>query len=299
MAKSGMRKTTVREIGHSLGVGFFSGLKAIKPAMIDMANRYFKEEQLFDLRLLSTLGFQKEDVEAFGSKEQVRAVEGAVSADALFINEQGNESVIKVHSLPESINGILLKEGRMPQNTEECVIDANLYSGDQIGQKIRLSENNDEDTLSLFKAGEYTIVGTVYSSYYANFERGNTSLGSGRISGFMYLPGESFDCDYYTEIFVKFEEDLPVYSSEYDDYMKTKKKEWDEICEKRVNDRYEQILSDAQKELADAREELAEQKADAEVQLKDAKTELTDAEKPLQSGDRIRAGQTELMIKWE
>ena len=26
---------------------------------------------------------------------------------------------------------------------------------------------------------------------------------------------------------------------------------------------------------------------------------LTDAEKPLQSGDRIRAGQTELMIKWE
>ena len=54
MAKSGMRKTTVREIGHSLGrylammaiialgVGFFSGLKAIKPAMIDMANRYFK-----------------------------------------------------------------------------------------------------------------------------------------------------------------------------------------------------------------------------------------------------------------
>lgn len=298
MAKSGMRKTTVREIGHSLGrylammaiialgVGFFSGLKAIKPAMIDMANRYFKEEQLFDLRLLSTLGFQKEDVEAFGSNEQVRAVEGAVSTDALFVNEQGNESVIKVHSLPESINGILLKEGRMPQNTGECVIDANLYSGDQIGQKIRLSENNDEDTLSLFKAGEYTIVGTVYSSYYANFERGNTSLGSGRISGFMYLPGESFDCDYYTEIFVKFEEDLPIYSSEYDDYMEAKKKEWDEICEKQVNDRYEQILSDAQKELADAREELAEQKADVEEQLKDAKTELTDAEKQLEEGNK-------------
>lgn len=272
MAKSGMRKTTVREIGHSLGrylammaiialgVGFFSGLKAIKPAMIDMANRYFKEEKLFDLRLLSTLGFQKEDVEAFGSKEQVRAVEGAVSTDALFVNEQGNESVIKVHSLPESINGILLKEGRMPQNTEECVIDANLYSGDQIGQKIRLSENNDEDTLSLFKAREYIIVGTVYSSYYANFERGNTSLGSGRISGFMYLPSESFDCDYYTEIFVKFEEDLPIYSSEYDDYMEEKKKEWDEICRRQVNDRYEQILSDAQKELADAKKQLEEGK---------------------------------------
>lgn len=281
MAKSGMRKTTVREIGHSLGrylammaiialgVGFFSGLKAIKPAMIDMANRYFKEEQLFDLRLLSTLGFQKEDVEAFGSKEQVRAVEGAVSTDALFVNEQGNESVIKVHSLPESINGILLKEGRMPQNTEECVIDANLYSGDQIGQKIRLSENNDEDTLSLFKAREYIIVGTVYSSYYANFERGNTSLGSGRISGFMYLPSESFDCDYYTEIFVKFEEDLPIYSSEYDDYMEEKKKEWDEICKKQVNDRYEQILSDAQKELADAKK-----------QLEEGKKEIDDLEQP-------------------
>ena len=97
---------------------------------------------------------------------------------------------------------------------------------------------------------------------------------------------ESFDCDYYTEIFVKFEEDLPIYSSEYDDYMEAKKKEWDEICEKQVNDRYEQILSDAQKELADAREELAEQKADVEEQLKDAKTELTDAEKQLEEGNK-------------
>lgn len=45
--------------------------------MVQSADNYLKEEQLYDYRLLSTLGFEEEDVEFFAGKEDVRAAEGA------------------------------------------------------------------------------------------------------------------------------------------------------------------------------------------------------------------------------
>ena len=73
--KSSMIKTTVREIRESLGrymailaivalgVGFFVGLKVTRPAMLDTAGRDLEEKELYDLRLISTLGFDETDVE--------------------------------------------------------------------------------------------------------------------------------------------------------------------------------------------------------------------------------------------
>ena len=115
--KSIMKKTTLREIRQSLGrylaifaivamgVGFFAGLKITRQVMITSANAYLEEKQLYDFRLLSTLGFEEEDVQTLSSKEDVRFVEGAVAADILYFNQQGNEDFIKAHSLLQNING--------------------------------------------------------------------------------------------------------------------------------------------------------------------------------------------------
>ena len=70
----GMFKTTIREIRGSLGrymailaivmlgVGLFTGLKATTPAMIITENEYLAEQDFFDFRLLSTIGFDPADV---------------------------------------------------------------------------------------------------------------------------------------------------------------------------------------------------------------------------------------------
>ncbi len=83
--KSMMRRTTLREIWQSLGrylaifaivamgVGFFAGLKITRPVMVESANAYLGEKQLYDYRLLSTLGFEEEDVAALAAKDDVRA----------------------------------------------------------------------------------------------------------------------------------------------------------------------------------------------------------------------------------
>lgn len=295
--KSMMRRTTVREIKQSfgrylailaivaLGVGLFSGLKVTKAVMVESADAYLEEMQLYDYRLLSTLGFEEEDVEALAEKEDVRAVEGSMSADILYVDEQGNESVIMAHSLLKRINGVEVVAGRLPEQADECVVDSNLYGESAIGTKITLSDNNAQEDLDNFAYKEYTITGIVQSSYYIQFERGNSSLGNGRVSGFMYLLPEGFSMEYYAEIFVKFDEDYAIYSEEYDAYMEEKEPLWEAYCEALGEHRYQDILAKANGELEEAETELADKKAEAEAELADAKQELKDAEAEIADGE--------------
>lgn len=291
--KSIMKKTTLREIRQSLGrylaifaivamgVGFFAGLKITRQVMITSANAYLEEKQLYDFRLLSTLGFEDEDVQTLSSKEDIRFVEGAVAADILYFNQQGNEDVIKAHSLLQNINGLEVVAGRRPQQATECVVDANLYDKSALGTKIVLSENNVEEDLDYFAYREYTIVGIAQSSAYIQFERGTTALGNGQVSGFMYLLPQGFCAEFYTEIYVKFNQDYPIYSKDYNDYIDEKEPLWKDYCKAQGERRYQAIVADAEAELANAKQTLAEEKADAKQTLADAKKELTDAEAEL------------------
>ena len=295
--KSMMVKTTLREIKQSLGrylailaivalgVGFFSGLKVTMDSMVVSADNYLSEAQLFDYRLLSTLGFEEEDVEALAAKDGVRAVEGALSVDIIFINAQGNESVIKAHSLSEKINKVVLTAGRLPESGDECVVDGNLYGESAIGSKVILAESNSEEDLDNFTYREYTITGIVQASYYIQFERGNTSLGNGRVSGFMYLLPEGFQMDYYTEIFVKFDTDYLIYSEEYKSFIEEKKAVWESYCEAQGQRRYDAVLKEANEELAAAETELADKKEEAETELFDARKELEEAEEKIADGE--------------
>ena len=305
--KSMMKKTTLREIRESLGrylaimaivalgVGLFAGLKITETVMVGSADAFWQAQQLYDYRLVSTLGFEEEDVQALAQKADVRAVQGAMEADVLYTDEQGNDKVLKAHSILENINMLETVAGRLPESDTDCVVDDHLYGEEVIGSKIVLSGDNDQDDLDSFRYTEYTIVGTVRSPLYVQFERGTTSLGNGSVSGFVYLLPEGFATDYYTDIYVKFEEDAQVYSDEYDAYMDEREAQWETYCEEQGERRYQSIMTEAEEELADAEQELADEKAEAEVELADAKQELTDAEKEIADGEKkLEDGEQEL-----
>ena len=305
--KSMMKKTTLREIWESLGrylailaivalgVGLFAGLKITRTVMVESADAFWQEKQLYDYRLLSTLGFEEEDVQALAQKEDVRAVQGAVEADILYVDEQGNDKVLKAHSVLDRINCLEITAGRMPEADTECVMDSNFYDESAIGSIIVLSEDNEEDDLDNFKYREYTVVGIAQSPVYAQFERGTTSLGNGSVSGFIYLTPEGFATDYYTDIYVKFDEDSPVYSDAYDTYIEEKEPLWKTYCEEQGERRYQSVMADAREELADAEQELADEKADAEKELADAKQELADAEEEIADGEKkLQDGEAEI-----
>lgn len=305
--KSNMWKSTLREIKQSfgrflaifaitaLGVSLFSGLKVIRPAMVETTEQYFEEKQFYDYRLLSTMGFQAEEVSFLAEQDGVRAVEGSVSFDVLCGEEEGTPQVFEISSLPETISRLELKAGRMPENAKECLADSRVYGEEDIGKNIVLSEDNEEDTLESFASREYTITGIAQSPNYIQMERGTTSVGNGKITGFFYVPMEGFDTDYFTEIFVKFDEDPGIFSDTYKDFIDQKEIVWEDLTQQAADQRYDRIVAEATEDLDEAKAEFEAEKKEAEADLAEAKAELDDAWKELKNSQKeLEDGKQEL-----
>ncbi len=291
-----MWKTTYREIRQSfgryaailaivaLGVGFFVGLMVVTPAMVRNGGRYLNNHDLYDLRLLSTLGFEKDSVDAFTGREDIKAVEGAVSSDFLAVDESGKSRVLVAQTLLEVQNQVELKAGRLPEAADEIVMDSSLFSKDDIGKTIQVSDENLEETADLFAYDVYTIVGIADASYYINYQRGSTTLGTGRVSGFVYMLPDGFDTDYYTELFVRLDQNDRIYSDAYKAKIEDLKTWAEPIAEQEAQNRYDSLKADAQQKVDDAQKELRDQTADARTDLEEAKQKLTDGQKELADG---------------
>lgn len=293
----GMLKTTIREIKGSfgryvaifaivmLGVALFTGLKSTKPAMIATENDYLAEQNFYDFRLLSTIGFEEADVGELAKTDEAADVEGAVSVDAVCTVNNENESVYKFHTVPEAVNQVVLTAGRMPQRADECVLDSARYGQDMIGAQITVTDNNVEDTLEMFGERTFTAVGIVHSPYYINIERGTTSVGDGKINAFLYVPREAFAIDELTEIYIKTKQKFDVYTDAYKDYIDGMQEEVEKKTEELVLARYGQITNDAQSEIKEAQAELDEKMADAKQELADAWKKITDGEQEIVDGE--------------
>lgn len=294
--KSMMKRTTLREIKQSLGrylaifaivalgVAFFAGLKVTTIAMIETGNEYIKEHQMYDFKLMSTMGFAKEDDKAVREEIGDVVATGVVETDFIYQNSEGEENVLMAHSMTKELNGLHLVKGRLPQAADECVLDKNI-EGVKIGDKIVVSENNDEDRKEMFSYDTYTVVGLADSPLYLNFERGSTSLLTGKISGFVYLHEDGFDTDYFTGIYLRYNHEYDIYSEKYKDFIDEKEKAVEAVCEERSNLRYEKILADATEELNDAQTELNDKKVEAEEELADAKAKLDDAQVEIEDAE--------------
>ena len=210
--KSKLWKSTFREIKQSfgrfmaifaitaLGVSLFSGLKVLQPQMVKTTDEYLKEKHFYNYRVLSNLGLEQEELEYLKRQEDVRIAEGIVTFDMMCALENEGAQALKIYNMPDQINDLELLYGRMPENERECIVDSAVYQENCLGKKMYLSEDNEEDELNNFAVKEFTIVGIAQASNYIQFERGNTSIGNGKIVGFMYVPMDAFDVDYYTEI---------------------------------------------------------------------------------------------------
>ncbi len=302
--KRAWHRNTWREVGHTLGrflaifaivalgVGTFAGLKVTQSAMIDTASLYLTQYNMFDDRLVSTLGLEEADVDAFAAMDGVDAAEGSVSVDVLVTLDSGASYALAAHSITSQINLLKLSSGRMPQADDECLGDARMLPASTIGTKMRISEENGEDTLDAFAYDTYTIVGLTDSTEYLNMERGTTKLAGGKITAYVYIPAGGFSTDYYTEIYVTLANaDGKIYSDEYNDTVAAMEEPLETLLNERALLRYQTILQDARDEIEDAERQYQDglneyetQKADVEEELADAADELHDAKYDIRAG---------------
>ena len=279
----------IREVRHTysrflsilllsaLAVAFLVGLRATAPDMEYTADNYYDSHHLMDGYVMSTMGLTQGDLQALAQADGVDQVEGAWSVDATAV-----DSIVSMRSMPEALNLLNVVEGRLPQQVDECVTEQMLLTalGLEIGDTLSVTlEEADQDSLT---RTSYTIVGTVQSPLYVGTDRGSTTLGSGSIDAFVYIPGENFNLDVYTTAYFTGDgmEALNSYSQAYADQLSALVDSLDPLAQERASLRDEEVRSEAQKELDDARSELA----DAQKELDDAKKKLDDARAELDSG---------------
>lgn len=299
----------------ALGAGLFVGLRLSRPDFLETYNNYTNKTNFYDFRLVSTLGLTDEDIAEVKKMDGVKLAEGAVGADFLFNTADEDNLIMMAQSIPENVNQIKLKAGRMPEKANECLADPDMYSKDDIGSTIKLSKDNSEQTFDTFAYDEYTIVGLADSVLYINMERGSSTLGNGSVKGYIYIPADGFSTDYYTDIYVCVESEGYVYSDEYEQSTQKYVDGLEKFMSERAVIRRDAIIDEAMSQLDDAKKqyedgkaqydaakadydagyaEYTKKKSDTEAQLEKARKEIENAESMMGDTSVIDQKQAEL-----
>ena len=271
----------------ALGVSFFAGVRASEPDMRYSGDAYFDEHQLMDLKVLSTLGITENDIRELGSLEGVEIVEPGYMADVLSLMGD-SERIIHVESLPETMNKVDMVEGRLPENPEECVIDADAAKSHdiEIGDILTFKSGTDKDLEDTLASDQYEVVGTCTSPVYISFDRGSTNIGNGEIDMFAYVQEESFTQEVYTQAWVRVlgAEEAVAFTEAYKNMVDAVKERVESISDVQCDIRYAEIMDKANGEIEEAESELDKARDEAESELAEAEQKLIDGEKELEDG---------------
>ena len=249
-----------------LGVGFYAGLNATSPDMLESLDSYADSNNMYDIQVISTLGLTEDDVNAIKQIDGVDEVYGLQTKDALS-KAEGKEKVCKIIEYNENINKPNISAGRMPETSNECLLDSRYTIeenvNDLIGKKIIL-ENDDtnEDGSKILTQTEFTIVGIAETPIYISNERGNTSIGNGSIGYYIYTKDDVINIDYYTEIgaTVKNAKQYVTNSDEYLNTITPVKERIEAIKEEREQARYQELMDKANKKIAEMQAKYTQEK---------------------------------------
>ena len=301
-----MKKTKSRFLSIfgiiAIGAGFFAGLLQSAPAMKVSSDHYYDRTSLSDIRLVSTYGFDDNDIDALKKGLPDVDVYPGYFTDAYVNTDSGEKKVARVYSLDKTgennpYSSLQIVDGRLPEKENECVIDSGkLLAHYKVGDKLTLCGDEDTDIDGTLSVKEFTIVGKFASPMYiSDAERGNTTIGSGSVYMICYIPESCFKTEVYTQVMINSDElkQYSCYSDEYEDARDALEKKIQKIADVREEERFDEIAGDAKKELDDGQKELDKKKSEAyaeieknEKKLSDAKKQLDEAKPQLESGKK-------------
>lgn len=284
-----------------LGVGFFSGLKATTPSFYRTAEEYITGQNMYDFRLISTIGFDEDDIARLKASTGADVCTGSVFCDAVvYQSGEADALTVRFQSLTEGVNEVTLTAGRMPSAPNEILGDAFMQDESAIGTTITIAPDNKPGTIDEMCEGEYVIVGLARSPLYMNFQRGTTSVGSGKIQLVFFAQEAGFDFEYYSEVYLRYAGSPVPYSDEYEAWAETKTDALEPVLEQIIMQRFAGLIEDGKEEIDDAQDEYDQEQSDAKQDLADAKIELDDALQQLEDGQKeYDDGKKELDEAWD
>ncbi|MBQ6600820.1 MAG: ABC transporter permease [Clostridia bacterium] len=295
----------------ALGVSFFAGTNATSPDMMDTVQKYLTDTNSMDIQIISTAGITDDDIAIVSSINGIESavgekfVDGVVKIDGEIISDiDGSELAIRAISLdmnqvfahvsgtddPRYMNRPQLIEGSWPTAQNQCLVDASMLSTPEqfkIGATLSIRGDGTDITASLSNT-EYTIVGIIRSPLFISYERGSSTVGTGKLGAFCYVPSDNFLQDYYSSMSVKIQgtDGLDPYSKEYNALVKRYTDYLSQISTEVLSRRTDALKAEYTVKVADAEIEYATTKADVELQLENGKAQVEMILDMAQNGDK-------------
>ena len=252
----------------AIGVAFFAGVTASSGDMKHSSDSYYDEYNMNDIRILSSIGFTSQDIEAVSKVSGVKAVYKTNTQDVL-VDYDGRENVAHISGIPVGkasdddsyINQLRIKEGRLPQNDKECVVKyEDTRTSMQVGDVISFKSGTEDDINDTFKDTEYTVVGIVYTPCYVSYDLGSSGIGNGHINYCIYVGDDEFKNNYYTECYAVIDgaKDMDTYSDEYKKLIDKYADDIKAISKERLDIRKQTVIDEYTRAKADKKEELLE-----------------------------------------
>ena len=265
------QKDFIREItGHKmrffsllalvlLGVFVLVGLTVTGPIMRRTVADTLKKSNAYDLRLAASDGLEEEDLRLIDDMEGVRGKEyfhtGYLTTKEL--------KTLYLSSLPKRISRPLLKEGRLPREKDEILLDPTLKSTYKLGDTVVFEKEEDlldEDAPPMMAGYTFKVVGFATSPMFLDkADKGTTPKGD-KIDGFGYVTPLAFQDPTITEVHFLFDDlkNLPVYSEEYKALNTAHRKEFRYRFKNRGDARLDALLADKRKDIDEGEADIKE-----------------------------------------
>lgn len=289
-----------------LGTAMFSGLKAGCDDLRTAADDFYDSQQLFDMRVLSTLGITQDDVDTLAGIEGVAHAEGGY-AETAHVKVAGERASVDVKALSDSgINEPYLVEGELPDSAGEVAVTRGYLkdSGMSIGDTLTIEDAEDEAN-EVFERRDYTIVGAVIDPMEVNNAEGSMSFRAASSSDYaFFVTQDDVVADTFTVAYVRLvgADEILCYSDEYDDIVSQVTDRIDAVSDERAQARTDEVIGDALKQVEDGEREAQESFdeaerafADGQKEIDDGRAELADGQAELDSGrQELIDGQAEI-----
>lgn len=286
----------------ALGVMMLTGLMCVAPNMRSAGQKYYVQQNVFDLRVLSTLGLSESDIAAIAAVDGVDAVQPVKYQDVeAQWQGQSETSVVRLQQLsadpqadtPENMNRLVLQSGRMPEAPDECVVHVMGY-GSPVEPGTVLTLPDDTENV---RRKQFTVVGTVQDPLHFSTDKESSTAGDGQLAYIVFVPEGSLTEDYYTLCYIKAENagQYDNFSEEYQAAVDAVAEKVEAISDARCTARRAELIDAASAKLADARAEYDSKKAEAEAQFADAERRLADAQAQLDAAKaQLEEGEAQL-----
>lgn len=281
----------------TLGVTMMCGLRAGCVDLRYSADQFFDEQDLFDIRILSTLGLTDEDVEVLDSLEIIEAADGGYS-ETVYIKENGMRKSLEIRTLSEKgLNQPYILEGRLPENEDEIVVTENFVNETGKNLEDRITLDEESETL---KAKEYIITGIIVDVMDVNSPDGAMGFRSTASTDYVgYVITDAVANEVYTALYLKVKgaEELNCYTDEYEEKIDEIVDMIEgEIKEQREQARYDEVYGEAMDEWLEGEAEMKEEFAKADAEIADAKQEIADGKQELvDARNEIVSGKQQLI----